>query len=71
MVRLLKFKVEEISLDELNDILMLNEEQECEECDFCEKSIGLCPLYRGGNNKITWMEINNLDSILENKRISR
>lgn len=67
MVRLLKFKIEEISLDELNDILLM-EEQECMECDFCEKAIGLCPNYGGGNNKITWMELCNVDSILESKR---
>lgn len=42
--------------------------RECEECDVCEREIGLCPMEKGGNNKITWMQINNCDSILEAKR---
>lgn len=42
--------------------------RECEECDVCEREIGLCPMYAGGNNKITWMQLCNADAILEKKR---
>lgn len=41
---------------------------ECLECDRCEKSIGLCPLQKGGNGHIKYMGLNNCDVILESKR---
>lgn len=60
-------KFEEFSLDELRENI-LSEEKICEECDICEKAIGLCPLYRGGNGKISWMGVNSIDNYLEMKR---
>ena len=58
---------EDICIDYIGD---LTEEQEeiCEECDFCEKAIGLCPNYNGGNGKISWMGVNSVDNYLEMKR---
>ena len=70
----MNYKVEEITFTDeyicVDYMYDLTEEQEfiCEECDFCEKEIGLCPMMNGGNGRITWMGLNSVDIALEMKR---